>query len=126
MMNKDFLDLLEWLARAVRRIESPFGGMCVIFIGDPMQLPCVVAGKNAEDYFFFLSLKWKEMVGAGHLIESKLTRPHRQGGDPLLLKILREVRRAELSPGAVTYLSDKSLKSIPIETKASHHRVVLF
>jgi hypothetical protein len=50
MLNKDLLDLIDFLALALRTSDLPFGGMCVIFAGDPLQLPSVVVGRNPEEY----------------------------------------------------------------------------
>lgn len=46
MLRSDLLDAIDWTLRTVRRINLPFGGVQVLFIGDLHQLPPVV--KNDE------------------------------------------------------------------------------
>jgi hypothetical protein len=46
MLRADILDAIDFMLRKVRRNESPFGGVQVLFIGDLLQLPPVV--KNEE------------------------------------------------------------------------------
>ncbi len=46
MLRADVLDAMDFMMRRVRRIEQPFGGTQVLFIGDLLQLPPVV--KNEE------------------------------------------------------------------------------
>ena len=46
MLRADVLDAMDFMMRKVRRIERPFGGTQVLFIGDLLQLPPVV--KNEE------------------------------------------------------------------------------
>ena len=46
MLRADILDAMDFMLRKVRRNESPFGGVQVLFIGDLLQLPPVV--KNEE------------------------------------------------------------------------------
>lgn len=42
MLRADLLDAIDWTLRNVRRINEPFGGVQVLFIGDLLQLPPVV------------------------------------------------------------------------------------
>lgn len=46
MLRADLLDAIDWTLRNVRGINSPYGGVQVLFIGDLFQLPPVV--KNEE------------------------------------------------------------------------------
>jgi hypothetical protein len=46
MLRADVLDAMDFMMRKVRRMERPFGGVQVLFIGDLLQLPPVV--KNDE------------------------------------------------------------------------------
>jgi hypothetical protein len=46
MLRADLLDAIDFMLRKVRRKDSPFGGVQVLFIGDLLQLPPVV--KNDE------------------------------------------------------------------------------
>jgi hypothetical protein len=49
MLRADILDAIDWVLRNIRKVNQPFGGVQVLFIGDLMQLPPVV--KPAEWQF---------------------------------------------------------------------------
>jgi uncharacterized protein YpbB len=60
MLRADLLDAIDWTLRNVRRINDPFGGVQVLFIGDLLQLPPVVKPEEwsllrqyYEGMFFF-------------------------------------------------------------------------
>jgi uncharacterized protein YpbB len=42
MLRADLLDAIDWTLRNVRKIQTPFGGVQILYIGDLMQLPPVV------------------------------------------------------------------------------------
>tara|TARA_R110002072_G_scaffold303031_1_gene491523 strand:- start:23115 stop:25412 length:2298 start_codon:yes stop_codon:yes gene_type:complete len=42
MLRADILDAIDWTLRNVRKINKPFGGVQVLFIGDLLQLPPVI------------------------------------------------------------------------------------
>ena len=42
MLRADLLDAIDWTLRNVRKVQKPYGGVQVLFIGDLMQLPPVV------------------------------------------------------------------------------------
>ncbi len=42
MLRADLLDAIDWNLRNVRKINQPFGGVQMLFIGDLLQLPPVV------------------------------------------------------------------------------------
>ena len=42
MLRADLLDAIDWTLRNVRKNNSPFGGLQVLFIGDLLQLPPVI------------------------------------------------------------------------------------
>jgi hypothetical protein len=100
MLDPDFLDLLERLARSLRVCELPFGGIQVIFAGDFCQLPPVVLlGGNPR--YAFSSNCWNALFTTNSFI---LTKVFRQSGDPRLMSILRELRSGSLSPESIHIL----------------------
>jgi ATP-dependent DNA helicase PIF1 len=101
-MEKDYFDLINALAQAVRRSNELFGGMVVILAGDFMQL----AGFGGEDHFVFLSNTWKLAVADGSLLLKNLTIQKRQK-DMQFQKILTELRFAELSPASIAALKQR-------------------
>lgn len=70
MMNSRFLDMIEELARLVRKNVKPFGGIQVILCGDFFQLPPVQKtfkrnddGEEVEDsYFCFEAGCWNRLI----------------------------------------------------------------
>jgi ATP-dependent DNA helicase PIF1 len=69
MINGQLLDLVEALARVIRRSERPFGGIQVVFSGDFYQLPPVKSDKLA-----FEAKCWKMVIQEYKM----LTTPFRQ------------------------------------------------
>lgn len=92
MLHGSRLDMINRVARWLRRNKKPFGGLQVIFVGDLFQLPPVTKGSTEIDYVH-LSEAWKEAAPE----TCYLTEQHRQGADDKLLTILREMRNNKLS-----------------------------
>lgn len=90
MLTPDLLELLDEIARILRRSDRPMGGMQVVFVGDFLQLPPI--SKGQETRFAFESPIW-------HLLVNRtihLKRIFRQE-DVNFQKILDEVRIGEIS-----------------------------
>lgn len=51
MVRADMLDNIDYFLRVNRGVNSPFGGVQMIFFGDLYQLPPVVAGAVERSYF---------------------------------------------------------------------------
>ena len=61
MVDSDFLDLVEEVARKMRGSCAAFGGLQVVFSGDFHQLPPVTRDRAAQDpYFCFESKAWSD------------------------------------------------------------------
>ncbi|GAQ91139.1 hypothetical protein KFL_007330030 [Klebsormidium nitens] len=99
MVDADFLDTLEYIARKVRRNEEPFGGIQLIFSGDFYQLPPV--SKDGKKMFAFESDCWKKCIK----LEMELTHVFRQE-DEAFVKILNEVRTGQMSHGTIQALEN--------------------
>ena len=52
MVDSNFFDKLEAVARAVRKKEIPFGGIQLILSGDFLQLPPVVKQAEKKKFCF--------------------------------------------------------------------------
>ena len=94
MMSAKLFEMLDAIAKAVRRNHRPFGGIQVIFSGDFYQLPPVGDKDEPETgKFCFESLLWFEMFKlTNHVILCKIFRQN----DPIYQKILCEIREGRL------------------------------
>ena len=94
MLHASFVDMLDKLAKYMRRSEKPFGGLQVVFTGDFFQLPPVVRGNDeyeSAEVFAFTSKAWKEAKP----VVCYLTEQFRQEDDKLL-NILQAIRDGDM------------------------------
>lgn len=103
MLHGSRLDMINRVAKWLRRSKKPFGGLQVIFVGDLFQLPPVTKGSIKIDYVH-LSEAWEEAAPEA----CYLTEQHRQGAGDELLSILRELRRnGKLYDSSIEMLKEK-------------------
>lgn len=116
MLSPDLLTKLDFLGRALRRSEKPFGGIQLLFSGDFCQLPPV-----KTDVFCFECETWK----ACKLQICYLTQNMRQS-DPVFGKILSEIRMGILTPEGRALLESRLHAKVGAEgivpTKLFSHR----
>jgi ATP-dependent DNA helicase PIF1 len=94
MMSKKILDVIEEVARLIRKNPAPFGGIQVIFTGDFYQLPPVgSAGDPESAQFCFESERWLRIFAPQNHIE--LTTMFRQT-DPIYINILSQIRKGSI------------------------------
>lgn len=108
MLHANFLDMLNSVAKHIRRDARPFGGMQVIFSGDFFQLPPVVRTENhipGAKVYAFLSTAWVEAKP----VICYLTEQHRQDDDQLL-SLLKAIRGGEIDEGHYDTLREVSEK----------------
>lgn len=86
MVNAEFFDKLEAVARYIRKTERPFGGIQLILCGDFFQLP-PISKRDEKVKFCFQSMAWEKCVHFN--FELKIV--HRQK-DPEFIKILNNIR----------------------------------
>ena len=95
MMSRKVFDILEELARIIRRNADPFGGLQLIFTGDFFQLPPVgTYGEPETEQFCFESERWQRVFTPQNHIE--LTTIFRQK-DPVYCKVLNEIRKGRIT-----------------------------
>lgn len=92
MISGHLLNMINELAKAIKKDERPFGGLQVIFVGDLFQLPPVTPG-NQEIDFAHQSAAWSELDPTICYI----TEQHRQDGEDQLLDVLISMRRGEIT-----------------------------
>ncbi|MAJ97070.1 MAG: helicase [Parcubacteria group bacterium] len=91
MLRPELLDMVDAVAKALRRTTEPFGGLQVILSGDFFQLPPIVRD-GSEDAFADSSKAWHE----ADFRTCYLTDQYRQEGGQLL-DILNDIRDGEIS-----------------------------
>lgn len=103
MISADLLDAIDEILSHVRDDPSPFGGMNVMLVGDPLQLPPVIKREKGKpkpkNHFYFQS----EAYFTGEFHDIKLTVNHRQGEVSRLSKFLNELRTGRLSKECIEY-----------------------
>lgn len=91
-MLHDFrLDMIDEIARTIRRDERPFGGLQIILCGDFFQLPPVNRRDSRAGGFVVHSKAWQ----AAQPTICYLQEQHRQD-DPLFLEILTAMRAGDI------------------------------
>lgn len=100
MMTPELLELMDGIAKSIRKNQKPMGGIQVVFVGDFLQLPPVAKGGNVK--FAFESPVWSQLIN--HMIQLK--RIFRQE-DPTFQQILDEARIGELSPKSLAALKTR-------------------
>nr|XP_046264667.1 ATP-dependent DNA helicase PIF1 [Scatophagus argus]XP_046264668.1 ATP-dependent DNA helicase PIF1 [Scatophagus argus] len=86
MVEAQFFDKIEAVARSVRRSTEPFGGMQLIVCGDFLQLPPVSKGKEKSS-FCFQARSWRKVIQ----LNMELTEVRRQT-DQSFISLLQAVR----------------------------------
>ena len=99
MVRADLLDCIDLSLRKNRRSKEPFGGVQILAIGDPYQLPPVVTAP--EKKFFQIVYKSPHFFNAksyirGNFYKFELTKIFRQA-DPYFIKILNSTRTGEIN-----------------------------
>lgn len=107
MLRADVLDAMDWSLRNVRKINEPFGGVQVLFIGDLLQLPPVV--KNAEwqylkDYYNGIYFFNSKVVTENPPLYVELEKIYRQS-DPKFVQILNNLRNNAITRQDVEHLN---------------------
>ncbi|XP_047446634.1 ATP-dependent DNA helicase PIF1 [Mugil cephalus] len=86
MVEAQFFDKLESVARSVRKSTEPFGGIQLIVCGDFLQLPPVSKGKEKAN-FCFQARSWRKVIQ----VNMELTEVRRQT-DQTFISLLQAVR----------------------------------
>jgi ATP-dependent DNA helicase PIF1 len=91
MMHDYRLDMVDQIARTVREVDAPFGGMQVILCGDFFQLPPISRDDEQEASFVITSSVWRDLDP----VVCYLSEQHRQDDD-VFLDILTALRASDL------------------------------
>ena len=104
MVRADILDAIDKLLRIFcKKIDVPFGGKQMVFVGDPYQLPPVVTQedqkvlvKSYNSFFFFDAFAFKNLRDTDKLATFELKKIYRQS-DELFLNLLNNIRENKTS-----------------------------
>lgn len=113
MVRADTLDYIDALIRLVRASARPFGGVQLLMIGDPYQLPPVanhdwdILSPFYRSPFFFDSLVWS----SSGFLTFELSRVYRQS-DPVFIGILNSVRDGKVTEDVLAALNGRYI-SLP-------------
>ena len=92
MLGANYIEVLDTIARKIRGVDKPMGGIQVIFSGDFLQLPPV------GDDLCFLSPVWKEMK----FVYYKLMKAYRFQNE-MWIERLKRVRVGEMTAEDITF-----------------------
>lgn len=94
MLHHYRLDMVDQVARLVRGVDEPFGGIQVILCGDFFQLPPVTRGDQEMGQFVVTAEAWEELDP----VICYLDEQHRQNDDDFL-EILHALRAGDVRRG---------------------------
>ncbi|XP_063153817.1 ATP-dependent DNA helicase PIF1 isoform X2 [Candoia aspera] len=106
MVEGEFFDKLEAVARDVRKCEEPFGGIQLIICGDFLQLP-PVARDHRQPKFCFQAKSWRKCV---HL-NMELTEIWRQT-DKEFISLLNAVRLGRCTEEVTRLLTQTGMQRV--------------
>lgn len=118
MVRADVLDCMDVFLRRVRKNHEPFGGVCVIAIGDLFQLPPVVSHPERDAYlsryaspFFFSADVIEELRRNGCFECIELVTVYRQK-DESYVHLLNGLRNASLTHAELQCLNKQVRENV--------------
>ena len=113
MVDGDFFDKLESVARAVKSSDKPFGGIVLVLCGDFLQLP-PISKDNQSKKFCFQASTWSSCIGS----TVELKDVFRQS-DQRFVKILQNLRYGRCTPQIADILRATSGHKLAVDDDAS-------
>lgn len=110
MVRCDLLDVVDRLLQVFRKKRGvPFGGVQMVFIGDPFQLPPVVKPNEwkilrqfYKTPYFYSSNAFKSL----HPLNIELQKIYRQN-DPKFIELLNRIREGDVNDGTLSFLNKR-------------------
>src|SRR5688572_6304242 len=118
MVRADLLDTIDLFLRAVRKDNTPFGGIQVIMIGDLFQLPPVITKEENEALsmayqspYFFSSVVFTDILEnyPDSFAFVELTKIYRQQ-DQGFISFLNKIRNKQATPIDLNALNQENVK----------------
>ena len=107
MLRADLLDAIDWTLRNVRKINRPFGGVQVLFIGDLLQLPPVVRQEEwnvLRNYYGGMFFFHSRVIQEQQPIYIELSKIYRQNDDEFI-KVLNHLRNNEITEEDISVMN---------------------
>ena len=107
MLRADLLDAIDWTLRNVRKINRPFGGVQVLFIGDLLQLPPVVRQEEwnvLRNYYGGMFFFHSRVIQEQQPIYIELSKIYRQNDDEFIT-ILNHLRNNEITEEVISVMN---------------------
>jgi ATP-dependent DNA helicase PIF1 len=102
MLSKKLFNLLDLIAKRIRKNDKPFGGIQLVFSGDFYQLPPVSKDNGDDSLFCFESENWSLTFPNIHI----LTKIFRQKNKEFT-KILNNIRVGKITKSTVELLNKR-------------------
>lgn len=102
MIDARMLDMVNIIAKTVRKSADPFGGIQVVFVGDFFQLP-PIARMGESLHYAFESRAWEE----ARPLVCYLSDQFRQE-DEVLLNLLKSIRKNQIEDDHYTLLQEQT------------------
>ncbi len=109
MLRADTLDAMDWMLKTVRKSNTPFGGVQVLFIGDLLQLPPVMKQEEwsiLKNYYQGIYFFHAKVIQECQLAVIELDKIYRQS-DADFVSILNNLRNNQLNNSDLTILNQK-------------------
>jgi hypothetical protein len=118
MVRADLIDHIDYSLRKWRKRDEPFGGVQMLFVGDCLQLPPVVSGRDESEYFrrryrtswFFGADIFNDLP----VFAVELTTVHRQT-DAQFVELLDRIRTNENHRDAVAAINRRCSRDREID-----------
>lgn len=101
MLDSKVLDKIDAILKGVRRVEKPFGGLQVIFVGDFFQLP-PVARNGEQKRFAYEAQAWREAKPLVCYLEEQFRQ-----NEETLLDLLLSIRNRTISSKHKVFLEER-------------------
>ena len=127
MVEADYFDYLEAIARQLKDLKKPFGGIQLILCGDFLQLPPISRDKSKPAKFAFQAQSWSDCITS----RVELREVYRQSSDPEFCKLLTNIRVGQVPGWAQerfkeSFRHNTETKNGLLPTRLMTHNKVIF
>ena len=107
MLRPDLLDAIDFMLQKVRKIDAPFGGVQVLFIGDLLQLPPVIKQEEwyeLKNYYQGMFFFHSQVIRQNPPLYIELEKIYRQD-DETFISILNNLRNNKITKENIDVLN---------------------